>query len=238
MKQDEVLQAFSDKERYEAQKSIYSTGSGPDAREECFRQLRDAAPKEILEVGCGMGEFATRILQELTPTPSLSAIDISPYMVELTKSKSKGAHALVADVTNLPFEIESFDCVVANWVLHYLEEPRLAIDECYRVLKPGGRLIVSTNGETHMGEIWEIIAGSPVNQISFSRENGSSLLGSRFKNIRSVDIDGTVVFEDRLSIEGFIGRHIGGEELVPLLPEVDTPFTASRKATVFIADKA
>ncbi len=47
----------------------------------------------------------------------------------------------VADCMNLPFDDNSFDCVIANHVIFYCEEPGKAFKEIKRVLKPGGKAV-------------------------------------------------------------------------------------------------
>ena len=48
----------------------------------------------------------------------------------------------VADAQNIPFPDDTFDCVCSMGVLHHVPDTQKALDEIYRVLKPGGRLIV------------------------------------------------------------------------------------------------
>ncbi|WP_052759584.1 class I SAM-dependent methyltransferase [Paenibacillus sp. DMB20] len=236
MKQGDILQAFTDEKRYAAQKAVYSSSiDGLDAEEESFKVILESKPKRILEVGCGMGEFSHRLLNELNPIPEITTVDISERMVEL--SRQKGLHSQVADVTCLPFPDHSFDCVIANWVLHYVSKPKYALSEIFRVLQVDGKFIATTNSNYHMKEIWELIFESPSYEFSFSSENGHDLLSKYFKDVKYINTKGTVLFENRSSIEGFIERHIRGEEIVSLLPELSVPFTATRRSTIFISTR-
>jgi len=70
-----------------------------------------------------------------------TGLDISPNQIELAKSITPEINYVIGDMEHLPFNVESFDYVTINLgVLHSLQ-PELIISECYRVLKPGGKLI-------------------------------------------------------------------------------------------------
>lgn len=101
--------------------------------------------KRLLEVGCGMGydslEFIKRGVR-------VSAIDLTPAAIEFACShfENVGAKAdclKVGNALDLPFDDNVFDAVWANGVLHVTGDTRRAIAEARRVLKPGGRAIIS-----------------------------------------------------------------------------------------------
>jgi len=98
--------------------------------------------KSILEVGCGMG---LDVVEYARHGARVTAIDLSPRSVELTGRYLNhcGLEAAVqaADAEELPFEDETFDLVVARGVLMYTPQPRRAIDEIHRVLRPGGEML-------------------------------------------------------------------------------------------------
>src|SRR6188508_1276400 len=72
---------------------------GPDAFDVAFDAVVDAEPRRVLEVGCGMGNFAERVARETSI--DVVATDLSPRMVEL--ARERGLDARVADVQALPF---------------------------------------------------------------------------------------------------------------------------------------
>jgi ArsR family transcriptional regulator len=118
---------------------------------------------DVLDVGSGDGAAASF----LTPyCRSLTCVDASERMIEAASPRLAGhshARALVADVHDLPFAAASFDTVVVFHTLTYAERPKRALEECSRVLRPGGRLallsldehrhqdVTATYGERHPG---------------------------------------------------------------------------------------
>ena len=106
--------------------------------------LRLRGTEHILDAPCGTGEFM-RMAIERFPNVSLTGIDIAPEMIEVARRKLTDCPRVrfqVADIEALPFVPETFDTVVCANVLHQLRHPLRALQECVRVLKPGGRLVV------------------------------------------------------------------------------------------------
>lgn len=98
----------------------------------------------VLDIGCGTGRL-TIPLRQMTQA-EIYGLDLSSEMLEQAKSK-KGADAIywvLGDAQALPFPEEFFDCTFMCLVLHHIEDKRQAIEEMYRVLKPGGRSLIWT----------------------------------------------------------------------------------------------
>lgn len=101
--------------------------------------------RKLLEVGCGMGydslEFVRRGVR-------VTAVDLTPNAVEFAKRHFEVAGAEADEIRtgnalDLPFADETFDAVWSNGVLHATGDTQKAIAEVFRVLKPGGRAIIS-----------------------------------------------------------------------------------------------
>jgi ubiquinone/menaquinone biosynthesis C-methylase UbiE len=104
----------------------------------------DVDGRRVLDVGCGSGPlFAALRAKGATVT----GFDSSSAMVELARRRLGEDAALhVADLSQpLPFGDGAFDDVVASLVLHYLADWKAPLAELRRVLRPGGRLILSVN---------------------------------------------------------------------------------------------
>jgi SAM-dependent methyltransferase len=72
------------------------------------------------------------------------AIDFSGEVVELARRLTPDAEIRQADAQDLPFPDESFDAVTCGFGLMHVPDPRRVLEEMRRVLRPGGRLAVST----------------------------------------------------------------------------------------------
>jgi SAM-dependent methyltransferase len=201
--------------------------------EAVFDAIREAGPERFLDVGCGMGELAERVQQELTA--GVAAVDISPRMVELTRAR--GVDAQVADVQELPFDESSFDCVAANWVLHHVPDLDRGISELARVLRPGGRLVAATLGEGHMQELWDLLGGEVTAGLSFGYANGEAALAPYFTAIERREANGTVVFPDRASMHAFVAATTTRSHLADKIPELAGPFATRSTHCVFVAQK-
>jgi len=112
--------------------------------------LRYAALKpgeRVLDVGCGTGVL-TRLAAEIVGQEGRAVgIDVAPMMISIAKENATREKIRtdfrVATIENLPFEDNSFDCVLSSLMIHHLP-PDLkltGLTEVYRVLKPGGRLL-------------------------------------------------------------------------------------------------
>jgi SAM-dependent methyltransferase len=96
------------------------------------------AQSRWLDVGCGTGALTQVILTEAAPA-RVDAIDPSKGFITFARQmeKSPRANFHVADTKPLPFDDTTFDAVVAGLVLNFILEPREALREIRRVLKPG-----------------------------------------------------------------------------------------------------
>jgi SAM-dependent methyltransferase len=207
---------------------------GPDAVDTALLAAVSApSPHRVLEVGCGMGQFAERMLAELEV--DVIALDLSPRMVEL--ARERGVDARVGDAQRLAFEDSQFDCVVANWMLYHVDNLELALSEFTRVLVPGGRLVAATIGEQHMHEVWELTGFLPPLR-PFSRENGEEALARHFARVDRRDVDAVLVFPDVASVHDYIESTFFSAVVPRPLPHPEVPLRVRTVNTVFIAEKA
>jgi ubiquinone/menaquinone biosynthesis C-methylase UbiE len=89
----------------------------------------------VLELGCGAGELSRQLVQR---GALLTALDVSPRMVELARQRAPEARFLVAPAESTGLPDRSFDRVVGKWVLHHVDVAAAAA-EVRRVLRTGGR---------------------------------------------------------------------------------------------------
>jgi SAM-dependent methyltransferase len=101
----------------------------------------------LLDAGCGTGGFLVWAAAAGAFT-RLCGIDISPEAVELARETLPQVELRVAPLDRIPFGDSEFDLVVSNDVLQHVAEDSLdaSLKELRRVLRPGGTLLVRTNG--------------------------------------------------------------------------------------------
>ncbi|MDQ3066117.1 MAG: class I SAM-dependent methyltransferase [Actinomycetota bacterium] len=207
---------------------------GVNPEQAVFEAVREATPRRFLDVGCGMGELAERVQNELGV--EVIAVDVSPRMVELTKAR--GVDARIADVQELPFEDQSFDVVAANWVLYHVPDLDRGVRELARVLQPGGHLVAATLGDENMKELWDLLGGEVTAGLTFGYSNGEAALAPHFTGIERREANGTVVFPDRSSMHEFVAATTTRSHLADRVPEVKEPFQTRSTHCVFVATKA
>jgi ubiquinone/menaquinone biosynthesis C-methylase UbiE len=99
--------------------------------------------KSLLEIGCGLG---TDLLQFARNGALVTGVDLTEESVALAQKRFElyGVQGTfrTADAENLPFADNSFDVVYSFGVLHHTPNTQKAIDEVYRVLKPGGDIVI------------------------------------------------------------------------------------------------
>ncbi len=143
MHTEEELDAFAAWERsaWEQRATPYAASLG-DLTRGSIPALLDAATigpgTRVLDVGTGPGFVA---LAAQDRGASVRAVDQSTEMVRL--ARAAGVDAVRAGVETLPFSDDSFDAVVAGYLLNHLPRPETAVAELVRVLIPGGRVALT-----------------------------------------------------------------------------------------------
>ena len=122
---------------------------GRRLRTDFMGDLALASGDRVLDIGCGPGELVLTFAARVAPGGSAVGIDPSPAMVSLAASKAarhtSAATFEVAYAQKLPFPDSSFDAVACTLALHHVAaaERATAIAEMYRVLVPGGRMLIA-----------------------------------------------------------------------------------------------
>lgn len=222
---------YSTEERLEARRSVWlPTTDGRHPTCEALNAIRHAHPSRVLEIGCGTGEFAARLVDAF-PETRVTAVDTSPRMVEL--ASMRGLAARVADVQELPFADESFDVVAALWVLYHVRDLERGLDEIRRVLRPGGTLVAITNGEGHLADLRREAGGEPL-ETSFSTQNGEDLLRRHhFPDVHAEEFATRAFFSDRDAAQAYLESF--DEDVEWRLPEFDGPREFTGQVTLFTA---
>lgn len=134
---------------------IYDAVCGPvmvKGRRAAAAEARSHGGK-ILEVGVGTGLS----FDDYDATTEITGIDLCEPMLEKARAKmASGRYPWVKEVRQMDahqmqFEDETFDCVVAQFVITLVANPEQVLSECHRVVKPGGRIILVNHLYSEVG---------------------------------------------------------------------------------------
>ncbi len=109
---------------------------------ECERFSKEELKPPVLDLGCGDGFFAQTVFGHLD-----TGIDMDEGEVSRAVKRGTYDKAMVVDATKMPFKNGSFNTVISNCVMEHIPDIEKAISEVHRVLKPGGRLIITVPSE-------------------------------------------------------------------------------------------
>ncbi len=104
------------------------------------------AGKQVLEIGCGRGDFSCWLARNTASI--LTAADFSHTAVakgrEYASSRGLNIRWQVMDIQSIAHGDASFDFVISSETIEHVPDPRRAVAELARVLKPGGKLFLTT----------------------------------------------------------------------------------------------
>lgn len=181
-----------------------------------FKNMKLNKSFKVLEIGCGNGALWEKNINCLDKNIDITLTDICEDMLKETKQNlSKYNHNFkfkLADPSNIPFENETFDVVIANHILFYMKDLDKVLYEINRVLKKNGEFYCSTIDNSHMKELEDIMLRFNCNiNISekniyskFSVDNGESILKKYFKDINKCYYTDELIVDDTKGILEYI----------------------------------
>lgn len=101
--------------------------------------IAGAKDKKVLDAGAGTGRVSLRLH---AAGAEVTALDISPEMLALLHKKEPEIEVVEGDMEHMPFEDDRFDMVFSSLALIHLKKVEPFLDECYRVLKDDGKLVL------------------------------------------------------------------------------------------------
>jgi len=162
------IAGFEDLELFNPPQTYTSAARGYDAAQpgwgrvidHSLELLRLAPGDDVLDIGCGPGILAVRAAGQVATGGSVTGVDVSEGMLEVAREKAaeQGVGDAVAfqlgDMHELPFADGHFDAVVCSYAMFFARSVTAVGRELWRVLAPGGRLVVATIGEQFFEPMW------------------------------------------------------------------------------------
>lgn len=105
---------------------------------------------KILDVGAGTGRLALALHKA---GAQVTALDVSFEMLKVLANKNNKIETVIGEAQNLPFADKTFDYVSAAFLVVHLKNPLSFFDEAYRVLKNGGKLIITNINQKEPPEV-------------------------------------------------------------------------------------
>lgn len=124
---------------YDRTNSVLSLGNSLIWRMQTVRAIAPKVGERILDLAAGTGTSSAALAKS---GARVVAADFSAGMIEVGRRKYPDLEFVQADAMDLPFKTGEFDVVTISFGLRNVADPKKALREMYRVLKPGGRLVV------------------------------------------------------------------------------------------------
>ena len=155
----------------------------------------------VLELGCGTGELWKSNLDSIDKMKQLVITDFSSDMVETTRvviGNRDNVNYEIMDIQNVSFEKETFDIVIANMLLHHVNDIPKALSEVNRVLKNGGIFYCATFGENgvvdYLASLFKDEVVQDLENKTFTLQNGKTYLNRYFDTVEKL------IYDDELQV--------------------------------------
>ena len=183
--------------------------------ERLIRELAPAAGEKALDIGSGRGAATFPLAEAVGPGGHVTGIDLANGMVEALGAQIKDSgisnvDVLIQDAANPDFESGTFDLIASSLVLFFLPDPAAALRRWSDLLRPGGRLGVSTFGprDANFVAVDEVFTPYLPAQLLDARASGTTgpfatdagmehlLTSAGYLDVRTVGMEVTAVFRD------------------------------------------
>jgi SAM-dependent methyltransferase len=151
--------------------------------------LRTMTYQVVADLGAGEGTLSQLLAQR---AEKVIAVDLSPKMVEFGRALAEKHQLLnleyrIGDIEEPPIEPDSVDLAFLSQALHHAEHPQKALNAAYRLLKPGGRLVILDLLQHSFEEARELYADR---WLGFSESDLAAMLESAgFRHVETVVAD-------------------------------------------------
>lgn len=170
----------------------------------------------VIDIGGGAGWFWCSTKGAVPRAVNLTLIDASDHMQkEAYNNVSTCEHfqsvaSATAAATALPHPENSFDMAIMMHMMYHVTDPRRAIDEVARVLRPNGHIAITTNDVTNLKSIYEIgcdvVGGTPNDPAAaiFGPQDAIKILSDQFNDIQLHEFHDTYTVTDTEDIVHYL----------------------------------
>jgi SAM-dependent methyltransferase len=175
--------------------------------------------ERVLDVGCGPGDLLLQMARRHPGWQALVGFDLSAGMAAQAMERTQGQQVrfLMADAQSVPFPDETYDVVMARHMLYHVPDIDRALSEAARVLRPQGRILVTTNSAHTMPEYQALMEGAARRfpgmerrervTDRFSVENAPVFLEPYFDAVETHILRGTLRFPSAQPLLEYFASH-------------------------------
>lgn len=144
---------------YDTIVKLMSFGKDKAIRQASIELAQIKPGDKVLDVGCGTGDLTLEAKKLAGPTGEVYGTDASPIMIEQAQQKAARTNVNVTFqvglVEKIDFPENQFDVVLSSLMMHHLPDDlkRAGLTEIFRILKPGGRLVIVDMQSTAGGSL-------------------------------------------------------------------------------------